>query len=65
LQFLLDYATHLGIGVDDSEHPEWFLVPASRQERQQRLRELCAYYALHIEDFRIPKSLDVLIEVFD
>ena len=65
LQFLLDYATHLGIGVDDSEHPEWFIVPASRQERQQRLRELCAYYALHIEDFRIPKSLDVLIEVFD
>ena len=37
----------------------------SRSERQQRLRELTAYYEEHIEDFRTPKSLDVLIEVFD
>lgn len=65
LQFLMDYATFLGIGIDDTEHPEWFNAPANRQERQQRLRELCAYYEEHIEDFRMPKSLEVLIEVFD
>lgn len=65
LEFLLEYATFLGIGIDDTEHPDWFNPPTSRQERQQRLRELCAYYAEHIEDFRPPKSLDILIEVFD
>ena len=65
LHFLLEYASYLGIGVDDTEHPEWFLVPTSRIERQQRLRDLTTYYEEHIEDFRLPKSLDVLIEVFD
>ena len=65
LEFLLEYATLLGIGIDDTEHPDWFTLPTTRQDRQQRLRELCAYYAEHIEDFRLPKSLDVLMEVFD
>lgn len=65
LEFLLEYATLLGIGIDDTEHPYWFTPPTTRQERQQRLRELSAYYAEHIEDFRPPKSLDILMEVFD
>ena len=65
LQFLMDYTTYMGIGIDYEEHPDWFNVPTNRQERQQRLRELCKYYEDHIEDFRIPKSLEVLIEVFD
>lgn len=65
LDFLLDFATHLGIGVDDTEHSDWFVAPANRKARQQRLREICAYYEEHIEDFRQPKSLDVLMEVFD
>ena len=65
LHFLIEYANHLGIGIDDTEHPEWYELPASRKERQQRLREICAYYEEHIEDFRQPKSLDVLMEVFD
>lgn len=65
LRFMLDYATHLGIGIDDTEHPDWFLAPNSRSDRQQRLRELTAYYEEHIEDFRTPKSLEVLMEVFD
>lgn len=65
LEFLLEYATLLGIGVDDNEHPDWFTPPTTRLERQQRLRELSAYYAEHIEDFRPPKSLDILMEVFD
>ena len=61
LRFLLDYATYLGIGIDDTEHPEWFMAPNNRSERQQRLRELIAYYEEHIEDFRAPKSLEVLM----
>ncbi len=65
LHFLLEYATHLGIGIDDTEHSTWFAPPTNRSERQQRLRELTSYYEEHIEDFRPPKSLDVLIEVFD
>lgn len=65
LRFLMDYATYLGIGIDDTEHPEWFMAPNNRSERQQRLRELIAYYEEHIEDFRAPKSLEVLMEVFD
>lgn len=65
LNFLLEYATFLGIGIDDTEHPDWFIVPNSRSERQQRLRALTTYYEEHIEEFRPPKSLDVLIEVFD
>ena len=65
LRFLLDYATYLGIGIDDTEHPEWFIAPNNRSERQQRLRELIAYYEEHIEDFRAPKSLEVLMEVFN
>ena len=65
LQFLIEYASYLGIGIDDAEHPDWYVAPTSRGERQQRLRELCAYYAEHIEDFPSPKSLDILMEVFD
>ena len=65
LHFLIEYASHLGIGIDDMEHSDWYQAPISRQQRQQRLRALCLYYSEHIEDFRIPKSLDVLMEVFD
>lgn len=65
LEFLLEYASHLGIGIDDTEHAEWYDAPRSRSARQQRLRELCLYYSEHIEDFSTPKSLDVLMEVFD
>ena len=65
LEFLLEYATLLGIGVDDTEHPDWFTSPQTRQERQQRLHQLCLYYSEHIDDFRSPKSLDILMEVFD
>lgn len=65
LHFLLEYATYLGIGIDDTDHPEWFESPSNRTIRQQRLRELTNYYEEHIEDFRPPKSLEVLIEVFN
>ena len=65
IHFLIEYANYLGIGIDDTEHPEWYEATTSRQERQQRLCALCLYYSEHIEDFRPPKSLDVLMEVFD
>lgn len=65
IQFLIEYATSLGIGIDDTEHPDWFMTPPNRSARQQYLRELTQYYEEHIEDFHVPKSLDVLIEVFD
>lgn len=65
IQFLIEYANFLGIGIDDTEYPEWFTMPSSRTERQQRLRALCLYYSEHIEEFSTPKSLDVLMEVFD
>ena len=65
IRFLIEYAVFLGIGIDETEHPEWTTQPVNRQQRQQQLRDLCTYYAEHIEDFSLPKSIDVLIEVFD
>lgn len=65
LQFLTDYTVFLGIGIDETEHPEWFVAPASRQQRRQYLKEICRYYEEHIEEFQEPKSLSVLMEVFD
>ena len=65
IEFLLDYAVHLGIGIDEEEHPEWYSEPTSRVERQERLRELIAYFQEHIDDLPTIKSLDVLIEVFN
>jgi DNA repair protein RecO (recombination protein O) len=65
LHFLIEYATYLGIGIDETEYPNLYEAPTSRKERQERLRALCLYYGEHIEDFRSPKSLDVLMEIFD
>lgn len=65
LRFLIDYTTFLGIGIDVTEHPTWIEVPRNRAERQAHLREICTYYEEHIDDFTQPKSLDVLMEVFD
>ena len=65
IEFLLDYAVYLGIGIDEEEHPEWYSEPTSRMELQKRLRELIAYFQEHIDDLPTIKSLDVLIEVFN
>ena len=65
IEFLLDYAVYLGIGIDEEEHPNWYSQPTSRIERQERLRELIAYFQEHIDDLPTIKSLDVLIEVFN
>lgn len=64
LQFLVDFAAKLGFGIPETSN---LLTsnPHSRAARQKQLRELCAYFAEHVETWEEPKSLDVLMEVFD
>jgi len=59
--FMLRLAELLGIGTPDIQYEPQL----SRKARQQLLRSLCDYYLAHVESFRMPKSLDILIEVFD
>ena len=40
-------------------------LPNNRKERQEALRTLCSYFEEHVETWQTPKSLDVLMEVFD
>lgn len=63
LQFLVGLAAKLGFAI--SEDSDLLRLPKSRKERQQALRELCKYFAEHVETWEEPKSLDVLMEVFD
>jgi hypothetical protein len=63
--FLVGFAAKLGFAINENEHPELMRVPESRADRQLLLRQLCDYYALHVEDFYYPLSLDVLTEIFD
>ena len=69
LLFLVRMAELLGIGTPPiAEHyadEATILLPLNRTQRQEHLRTLCEWYHTHIETFRMPKSLDVLIEVFD
>lgn len=60
--FMMQLAELLGIGS-----PEQFgnIQTPSRKTRQEILRQLCDYYLAHVDSFRLPKSLDILIEVFD
>jgi len=60
LQFLSGFAALLGFARDESVP-----VPRSRAQRQQLLQEWCAYFAEHVETWQAPRSLDVLMEVFD
>jgi len=62
ISFMMQLAELLGIGS-----PEQFenIQTPSRKTRQEILRQLCDYYLTHVDSFRLPKSLDILIEVFD
>lgn len=60
IRFLIGLAAMLGFGMEQ-EPP----IPATRNERQQTLRNLCAYFEKHVETWEEPKSLYVLMEVFD
>ena len=65
LLFMLRLAELLGIGAPETMTAETISASLNRTKRQQLLRQLCDYYLNHLETFRLPKSLDILIEVFD
>ena len=65
LAFLVELAAKLGFAIDENEHPELLREPQSRAERQQLLKQLCDYFAEHIDTWQHPKSLDILMEIFD
>jgi recombinational DNA repair protein (RecF pathway) len=60
LSFLVGLAAKLGFAMSE-ELP----LPQTRTERQKQLRALCAYFEEHVETWKTPRSLDVLMEVFD
>ena len=60
LAFLVGLAAKLGFEMEE-ELP----LPHSRKERQEALQTLCEYFEEHVETWQTPRSLDVLMEVFD
>ena len=64
LQFLIDFAGKLGFAIPETSN---LLTanPLTRNERQTALKALCEYFAEHVETWKEPKSLDILMEVFD
>jgi len=64
--FMYRLAELLGIGMPDAcDNEQIMAATLSRTARQQQLRQLCDYYMEQMESFRMPKSLDILIEVFN
>ena len=60
LQFLIAFAAKLGFAME--QEPD---LPRTRKERQEVLQQLCTYFEEHVETWENPRSLDVLMEVFD
>ena len=60
LQFLIAFAAKLGFAME--QEPD---LPRTRKERQEVLQQLCTYFKEHVETWENPRSLDVLMEVFD
>lgn len=68
LQFMVSFAAKLGFAIPEDENFQasaFSFQPITRAERQRTLRALCAYFAEHVETWQEPRSLDVLMEVFD
>lgn len=65
LHFLIGLAEKLGFAIDENEHPELYAMPCTRSERQQQLRLLSHYFSEQIDDWQEPRSLDILMEIFD
>lgn len=63
LQFLVGLAAQLGFGIPSQS--DLLNLPHTRAGRQKQLRDLCAYFAEHVDTFEYPRSLDVLTEIFD
>jgi len=60
LHFLVGLASKLGFAMEQEP-----VLPVTRAERQKQLRELCTYFEQHVETWQSPRSLEVLMEVFD
>ena len=68
LAFLAGFAAQLGFGIpedDEPAHRALLKTPLTRAERQAQLRAMCAYFQEHVETWQTPRSLDILMEVFD
>lgn len=72
ISFMMQLAELLGIGSPAEEISNFKFQNSNLKSqitnhklRQQLLRQLCDYYLTHVDSFRLPKSLDILIEVFD
>ena len=73
LHFLTDFAAMLGFAMpgtssrkmEEMASDDKGDLPRTRKERQETLQALCAYFAEHVETWEAPRSLDVLMEVFD
>lgn len=65
LHFLIGFAEQLGFAIDPQSSPQLLAVPQTRAQRQNQIRLLCQYLQLHIENWKTPRSLDILIEIFD
>lgn len=61
LLFLSGFAAKLGFAMPETDTP----LPTTRAERQKQLLALCRYFEEHVETWQNPRSLDVLMEVFD
>ena len=64
LHFLVDFAAKLGFAIPLTSNP-LTTNPLTRSQRQKTLRQLCDYFEQHVETWQSPKSLDILMEVFD
>jgi DNA repair protein RecO (recombination protein O) len=60
VQFLIDFAAKLGFAMEKEP-----ATPRTRSQRQKTLQELCKYFEEHVETWQNPRSMDVLMEVFD
>ena len=58
-------AEQLGFAIDEEQYPLLTAMPENRVQRQEQLRQLCAYYAEHVDSWRPLSSLDILTEIFD
>ncbi len=69
IRFLIDFAARLGFAIPQEEESgirsQESGLTMTRKERQDMLRQLCDYFAEHVDTWQDPKSLDVLIAVFD
>lgn len=66
LRFMTGLAAKLGFALPE-EHPliRSSAHPLTRKARQDALRAICTYFEEHVETWEAPRSLDILIEVFD